>query len=151
MARQDNITAQERMGKAIASGDLDVFDEIMAPDVVDHDPAPDQGPGPDGFKGFFTTMRTAFPDLQVEVDHMVADDENVAIAYRVVGTHQGEFQGVEPTGERIEVRGMQIGRFANGQIVERWGSSDELGIMQEIGASPQQKGALGRMADKLGS
>ena len=66
-------------------------------------------------------------------------------------THQGEFQGVEPTGDRIEVRGIQIGRFENAKIVERWGSSDELGIMQQIGGSPQQKGVLGRMADKLGS
>ena len=46
---------------------------------------------------------------------------------------------------------MQIGRFENAKIVERWGSSDELGIMQQIGGSPQQKGVLGRMADKLGS
>ena len=133
MARQDNITAQERMGKAIASGDLDVFDEIMAPDVVDHDPAPDQGPGPDGFKGFFTTMRTAFPDLQVEVDHMVADDENVAIAYRVVGTHQGEFQGIAPTGRRVEARGVQLARFEDGRMVERWGSSDEKGLVAQLG------------------
>ena len=40
------------------------------------------------------------------------------------------------TGKPIEVRGMQIGRFENGKMVERWGSSDELGILKQIGAVP---------------
>ncbi len=133
MSRQDNIAAQERMGEAINNGDLDVLDEVMAPGVIDHDPAPDQGPGPQGFKDFFTTMRAAFPDLQVEVDHMVADDDNVAFAYRVSGTHQGDFQGVAPTGKRMEARGMQISRFEDGKIVERWGATDEAGIMAQLG------------------
>ncbi|CAN5479293.1 hypothetical protein BH18ACT1_BH18ACT1_03810 [soil metagenome] len=106
------------MGEAIANGDLDVFDEIMAPDVVDNDPAPDQGPGPEGFKSFFRTMRTAFPDLQFEVDQLVADDDNVAIAYRIKGTH-GDFQGVAPTGRKVVARGVQIACFAEGRIVER--------------------------------
>ena len=56
------------------------------------------------------------------------------MAYTLTGTHDGEFMGVAPTGKKIEINGIQIGRFENGKIVERWGSSDELGIMQQIGA-----------------
>ena len=67
---------------------------------------------------------------------MVADDENVAIAYMLAGIHQGDFQGVPSSGRRIEVRGMQIARFREGRMVERWGSSDELGILKQIGAAP---------------
>jgi len=133
MAKQENITAQQRMGEAINSGDLDALDDVMSPDVVDHDPAPDQGAGPEGFKQFFTMMRSAFPDLHVEVEHLVADDENVAFAYRVTGTHEGDFQGIAPTGKRIAARGLQISRFADGRITERWGSSDEAGIMKQLG------------------
>lgn len=125
----------------------------MAPDTVDNDPAPGQGRGPEGFKTFFGTMRSAFPDFGVAVEQMVADDENVAIAYTVTGTHEGEFQGGAPTGNRISVRGCQIGRFQNGMLVERWGSSDELGIMQQIGAEPrtgeQDKGLMDRIRDGL--
>ena len=80
---------------------------------------------------------------------LVADDNHVCLAYTLTGTHEGEFQGVAPTGNKIEVRGVQIGRFENGQIVERWGSTDELGLMQQIGAGPKPKGALGKLADKL--
>jgi len=132
MSREQNQQTQEKLAGAAMSGDLDAFDDVFAPDVVDHDPAPDQGPGPDGFKQFFATMRTAFPDLNIEVQHMVEDDDNIAIAYTLTGTHDGEFEGNAPTGKAIEVRGMQIARFEDGKIKERWGSSDELGIMKQL-------------------
>ena len=136
MSQQDNITATKQFGEAVNSGNLNVFHDVMAPAVVDHDPAPEQGPGPEGFMHFFSVFRTAFPDLNIIVDHMVTDDDNVAIAYTVTGTHQGDFLGVPATGRRISARGMQIARFQNGQIVERWGSSDQLGILQQIGVNP---------------
>ena len=133
MSKDQNIAAQQRMGEAINAGDLDALDEVMSPDVVDHDPAPDHPAGTQGFKEFFTTMRTAFPDLHVDVEHLVADDENVAFAYRITGTHQGEFQGIAPTGQRVDARGVQISRFVDGRITERWGSSDEAGIIKQLG------------------
>lgn len=64
---------------------------------------------------------------------MVTDDDNVAFAYTVTGTHQGDFMGVPATGRQVSARGMQIGRFENGKLVERWGSSDELGILKQLG------------------
>lgn len=73
---------------------------------------------------------------------MVVDDENVAFAYTLTGTHQGEFLGVAATGKRIQVRGLQIGRFESGQIVERWGSTDQLTILQQIGAAPGKEPGL---------
>lgn len=150
MGQQDNIAATKRFGEAINSGDLEALREVMAPNVVDHDPAPGQGPGPDGFIGFFTTFRTAFPDLAVAVEHMVADESNVAIAYTVTGTHDGDFMGVAPTGRKVTARGMQIARFENGKIVERWGSSDELGILKQLGVEPgATAGGLRGILNKL--
>lgn len=135
MSREQNLTTQERLGEAINSGNLDAFTEIFAPNVVDHDPAPDQGPGPEGFQSFFSTVSAAFPDAQLELDTMVADEDNIAIAYRLRGTHQGDFMGVAPTGKSIEARGVQIARFEDGMIVERWGSTNELGILQQLGVT----------------
>jgi len=63
----------------------------------------------------------------------VADDDSVALAYTITGTHQGEFMGLAPTGRKISARGVQIARFQNGKLVERWGSSDQLGILQQLG------------------
>ena len=135
MAREENIAAQEKFAEGVVSGNLDVIAEVMAPDVVDHDPAPFQGPGPQGFKDFFSTMRSAFPNMNIEPEHMTATDDDVAIAYTLTGTHEGEFQGVAPTGKTISVRGVQIARFnEDARIVERWGSSDELCILQQLNA-----------------
>lgn len=134
MSKQTNIETQQKFGEAINTGQLEKFRELMTANVLDHDPAPNQGPGPEGFIKFFTMFRTAFPDLQVSVEHMVADDESVSIAYTVTGTHQGDFMGIAPTNKSIKARGVQIARFEDGKIAERWGSSDELGILKQIGA-----------------
>ncbi|MGB3801885.1 MAG: ester cyclase [Lewinella sp.] len=128
-----NVEAQKKFGEAVNTGKLEMIRDVVAQDAKDHDPAPDQGPGPQGFIDFFTMMRTAFPDLKLEVDHMVTDADNVSFAYRVSGTHKGDFMGVSPTGKSFKVRGLQIGRFENGKLKERWGSSDELGILKQLG------------------
>ena len=137
MSQQDNIKAQQQFGEAVNSGNLNALRDIVAPNAVDHDPAPDQGLGPEGFIKFFAMMRSAFPDLKIAVEHMVADEDNVAFAYTITGTHSNDFLGVPATGHQISARGMQITRFENGKQVERWGSSDELGILQQIGAAPK--------------
>lgn len=94
------------------------------------------GPGPAGFEDFFTTIGGAFPDAKIAAESLVADDEYVCVAYTLSGTHEGEFHGVAPTGKQIKVRGMQIARFEDAKIVERWGSTDELGLLQQLGAAP---------------
>lgn len=136
MAEKDNIAKLEQMGgECIAKKDLSVFGEIWADDCVDHDPAPGQGQGSAGLKQFWTDFLAAFPDLSIEVDDMVATDDRLALAYRVSGTHKGAFMGIDPTGRSMEIRGLQLSRHdQDGKIVERWGSSDVLGIMQQIGA-----------------
>ena len=136
MSKTDNLAAQEHLAQNINSGEVALAVEAFAVDAVDHDPAPGQAPGREGFKAFFTELTTAFPDAHIEPAHLVADDEHVAIAYTLTGTHNGEFNGVAPTGKTIKVRGVQIGRFEDGKIVERWGSSDELGILKQLGADP---------------
>lgn len=135
MSQQDNIAATQRLGEAVNSGNLEVLREVFAPSVIDRDPASDQEPGPEGFIHFFTSFRDAFPDLNISVEQLVADEDNVAIAYTITGTHQGDFLGIPATGRPIKARGLQIARFQNGQIVERWGSSDQLGILQQLGAN----------------
>ena len=135
MSKEANIATAKKMGEAINKGNLEEFNDVFAADVKDHDPAPDQGKGPQGFIGFFPQFRHAFPDLKIAVEHMVADEDNVAIAYTMTGTQEGPFQGIPATGKKVEARGMQIAKFnSDAKITERWGSSDEMGIMQQIGA-----------------
>jgi steroid delta-isomerase-like uncharacterized protein len=136
MGVEENKKAQEKFGEAINSGNLEKIRNLVSQDVKDHDPAPNQSPGPQGYIDFFTMMRNAFPDMQVEVETMVANQDKVAFAYTLTGTHKGDFMGVSSTGKKIKARGMQISRFEIGKMVERWGSSDELGILEQIGVNP---------------
>lgn len=139
MSQEANIATTKKMGEAVNKGNLDVLNEVFAPSVVDHDPAPDQGKGPEGFIKFFTQLRTAFPDLKIAVEEMVAADDKVAFAYTITGTQDGPFQGIPATGKKIKARGMQLAKYNNdGRITERWGSSDEAGILQQIGASDRK-------------
>ena len=135
MSKEQNLETTKKLGDAVSSGNLQALKDIFSADVIEHDPAPGQGSGPEGFIKFFTMMRTAFPDLKVTVDHIVQDDNNLAMAYKIHGTHKGDFMGIAPTGKTFEARGMQIGRYENGKIVERWGSSDELGLVKQLGAT----------------
>jgi steroid delta-isomerase-like uncharacterized protein len=134
MSQQENIAAQNRIAQAINEGNFDILRQGFTANVKEHDPAPGQKPGPDGFVEFFRAVRAAFPDFKLSADHMVANADNVALAYTMTGTHRGTFQGIVPTGKRIQARGMMIARFEGGKIAERWGSSDELGILKQLGA-----------------
>jgi steroid delta-isomerase-like uncharacterized protein len=134
MSKQINIKAQTKFGEAINSGNLEVMNDLVAPNAIENDPAPGQDKGAQGYIDFFTKLRTAFPDLKIEVEQLVADDENVAFAYTMTGTHKGDFNGIPATHKKVKARGLQISRFEDGKMVERWGSSDELGILKQLGA-----------------
>ncbi len=156
MSEEDNKAAVQRMGEeAFNKGNLEVLDELVAPDVVDHDPAPGQPDGREGIKQFVSTLRTAFPDLQMAVENMVAEGDYVTFNYTIYGTHQGEFMGIEPTGNQVSVRAMEMVRIADGQIVDRWGNTDQLGLLEQLGALPpigqqeEEKGLADKAKDKL--
>ena len=147
MSKEQNIQTQVKWGEAVVSGNLELLRDLVSPSAIEHDPGPTQGPGAQGYIDLFTEMRAAFPDLKLTPEHLTADDDSVALAYTVEGTHQGEFQGIAPTGKRIKARGVQIARFVDGKLVERWGSSDELGILKQLGVEPKPKTGI---LEKLG-
>lgn len=135
MSKEQNTKAQERLGELLANHDVEHLDEVFDTNVVDHDPAPGQAAGVEGIKQFWTGFFTAFPDAALSPETLVADDDNVVVAFTITGTHDGPLMGVQPTGKSISVRGIQIGRFEGGKLVERRGATDQLGILQQIGAA----------------
>ncbi len=142
MSKEQNLQAQTQFGEAINTGNLELMRTLVSPSVVEHDPGPQQGPGAQGYIDLFSEMRAGFSDLQATPEHITADEDTVAMAYTITGTHDGEFQGIAPTGKTIKARGVQIARFKDGQMVERWGSSDELGILKQLGAEPKKPGGI---------
>jgi steroid delta-isomerase-like uncharacterized protein len=129
-----NIEAQRKIVDAVNSGKLETLRELIDPTVVDHDPAENQEPGPDGYIRFFGELKNSFSHLKIEIKHLMADEHCVAIAYKMTGVHTGKFLHVPASGHTIIVRGVQIARFYGGRMVERWGALDELGILEQLGA-----------------
>jgi steroid delta-isomerase-like uncharacterized protein len=138
MSTEDNKAATRRFFEEVWSqGNLTVVDELCAPNFIYHTPL---GPihGLEGFKQFANMYRTAFPDVRVQIEDQIAEEDRVATRWVASGTHEGELMGIAPTGNRVTVAGMTIDRIANGQVVETWDNYDALGMMQQIGAIPSE-------------
>ncbi|WP_306052487.1 ester cyclase [Natronococcus wangiae] len=128
-------------------GSLETIDELFAESFVLHDPSSaDEPRGRDDYREYVETYRAAFPDLEYTVETVIAEDDIAALRYTAHGTHEGELLGLEPTGERVSVSGMEMYRVEDGKIVEMWTSYDALGLFQELGVVPPLED-LGRAAD----
>jgi steroid delta-isomerase-like uncharacterized protein len=139
---EDNKAIARRFFECFGEGDLDGFDEIIAPDAVDHDPYnPNAEEGLEGLKKTVAMYREAFPDLSFTVDDQVAEGDRVATRWTGTGTMKGELMGLEPNGKQSTVTGIAIDRIENGKVVETWGNWDTLGLMQNIGAIPEEEAA----------
>jgi predicted ester cyclase len=117
-----------------------VLDELIAPSFVIYDAPPAMEHGPEGFRQVVALFRTAFPDLHVTFEAEFAESDFVIHRGYVTGTHQGEFQGIPPTGKQVKVKTLDIWRVANGQAVENWLQMDMLGLMQQLGVVPSPAG-----------
>ena len=135
--------AYEVLNKASSTARWDLLDEVIAADAVDHNPAPGQGAGLDGIKRSFAEFRAAFPDLQFTVEDMLAEGNRVACRVTIRATHTGDFQGRAPTGKPVVQTGIDILRFAEGKVVERWGEFDTLGLLQQLGVVPPPRNPIG--------
>lgn len=115
-------------------GDFAVIDDIFAEDSIDHVPlVPMEVRGPQGHKQLVNAFRSTFPDLEMEIDEMIAEGSFVAHRVIIRGTHDGDFVGIEPTGKEVEISGMVFTRFEDGKIVESWANFDALGVLQQLG------------------
>lgn len=105
-------------------GDLGAADRDVRADFVDHAAPPGTPPGPESVKGWITMVRDGFPDIEVVEEHSIANGDMVAVLACWRGTHDGPFLGMEPTGRRVEMRGMVLWRVEDGQLAERWAVLD---------------------------
>jgi len=116
--------------------DWAAFDELNAPDFVNLSAPPGVPADLEGGKMFLGAFVKAFPDSHVTIDEMIAEGDRVATKKTMTGTHTGEFNGIEPTGKRIEIQYADILRLRDGQIIEHWLSMDQLRFMQQLGVIP---------------
>jgi predicted ester cyclase len=90
--------------------------------------------GPELYRALADGTREAFPDATFAIEDTVAAGDRVALRWTMTGTHEGASFGVEPTGRRVELVGIEIDRFEEGLLAESWVQSDQLGLMERVGA-----------------
>ena len=120
-------------------GRLDVADDVLAANYIEHPSTPDSSKkdephGPDVMKRFVQMFRGAFPDMIFTIEHMVAEDDKVAIHLVGRGTHQGELHGLPATGKRVTIGGAAIHRIEDNKIVETYQVVDRLSLREQLGA-----------------
>ena len=130
--------ARRFMDEVWNKGNLDFVDQVTAPSFVSHDRASPEnsGGGAEGVRRFAEMYRSAFPDIQMTVEDVIAEGDKVVTRWTVRATHQGELMGIPPSGNRVAVTGISIDRLEGGKFVETWSNYDALGMMQQIGAMP---------------
>jgi len=135
----DNKQVMSRFYDEMNAGNTAIIDELVAEDVVEHDP---MAPTPDreGVRQFFAMARGAFPDLRFQVLHMVGEGDLVIAHCLIEGTHEGDFMGIAPTHRPISVPAVDIVRFRDGRAVEHWGVTDSGVMMQQLGLAPAPGG-----------
>ena len=140
MSAGENKALVRRYAEEVLNqSNLDLFDEIFAPDFVQYGADPDQVSGVEDLRQFFIMLRCGFPDFQVTIEDLfAAEGDKVVLRFTFRGTHQGAFMGVAPTGKQVTMTGIDIFHIADGKIVELWNEEDVLGMMQQLGMFPEQ-------------
>jgi steroid delta-isomerase-like uncharacterized protein len=122
------------------NGNSNAFDQVLAPDFVGHDTTRPID-YPDGinratFKQLFALFHAAFPNATIAEQDMVAEANKVVLRYTLTATHTGQFMGIAPKQPPTEITVGGMALFVindNGQIAESWVSSDDLGMMYQLG------------------
>jgi steroid delta-isomerase-like uncharacterized protein len=117
-------------------GNMALLDEFWAPNYINHDPTNPEVRDLEGFKQWVIAARTAFPDLNVTIDDLIAEGDKVVTRWTVRGTHKGEFGKIPATGKQVMFTGITISRFVDGKTVESWWNDDDLGLLQQLGVIP---------------
>lgn len=136
MPQDEKAVAIRLIEEVWNEGNLDLIDELIAEDHVDHDPARAGMPGGrEGTRTFVEMYRAAFPDLRFEIEDVIGERDLVAIRWRATGTNQGPLLGMPPTEKRVSVTGIAIDRIADGKVAESWANWDALGMLGQLGVS----------------
>ena len=127
-------TVRRAIDEGWNEGNLEAIDELFAADFVEHQAG--IGPGREGVKGSIQILRTAFPDLHLTFEDIIAEGDMVWVRLSAGGTHAGVFMGLPGTGRQIELTVIDILRVVDGRLVEHWGVADRFSVAQQIGLFP---------------
>jgi steroid delta-isomerase-like uncharacterized protein len=140
MSTEDNKALTRRLIEEVWNqGNLALIDELYATTFSHHDPDFPTFQTREGYKQWLSEARTAFPDLHLTFDEMIAEGEYVAGRWTFRGTNTGDMETpmhIPATGRQVTITGITISRVATGKVVEDWHQGDMMGFMQQLGLIP---------------
>jgi steroid delta-isomerase-like uncharacterized protein len=141
MSLQENKAIVQRiLSEFWQKGNVAVLDELLAADCINHEQSNPELRGKEACKQWATDVRVAnrqgFPDFEITVEDMVAEDDKVVKRFVFQGTHSGQFAGIPPTGKRVTMRGITLYRLTQGRVSEIYWNYDVFGLLQQVGAIP---------------
>ncbi|MDQ4078079.1 MAG: ester cyclase [Chloroflexota bacterium] len=139
MSTEDNKAIIRRWVDAWNTQNVAAVDDFVTPDYVRHDPNVPEVRGPAAEKQLMTMFLSAFPDLHLTIEDLVAEGDRVVMRLMARGTHQGQLLGIPPTNRHIAISSLEIFRLAGGKITEQWVTMDALGMLQQLGAIPMPR------------
>ena len=129
---ENKRVVRRRMEERFSAGRIEVADELIAEDYVEHAPLPGQAPGLRGLKQALPRFWAAFPDFRLSVEDLIAEGDRVVVRSTATATHRGSFCGVPPTGLRVRWTAIDIIRLADGKQVEHWGNQETLEVLHQF-------------------
>lgn len=133
--QEQNKELSRRFRAECDNGNWPVVEELVSPTFVFHAPgvvALDRTSMVQMLRVFYG----AFPDLHHTFEDFIAEGDKVAVRFTLSGTHEGDFQGLPPTGKTVSFSGSVVDRFEDGKLVEHWSLTDDLGLRQQLGVIP---------------
>jgi predicted ester cyclase len=112
------------------------IDEMLHPDVIGHGLTDENGEeikGIEAFRAFYRQFRNAFPDIYIEIEQTIAEENMLMAICHCTATHTGEGFLVPPTGRKVDFMGSCTVRIENDQIVESWNHFDFLTVTVQLG------------------
>jgi len=117
-------------------GSLAPVRELMHPDLIDHNPLPGTASGREGYEQTIGIFRAGLSDMRMQMLHQLVEGDTAVDHWAATAVHTGPFAGVPATGKTLSMHGLNIGRFENGVIVERWAQVNMMDLLQQLGAVP---------------
>ena len=138
MSLEENKNIVRRYQEAYDTNNLDLLDEVVAPDLRSTAPTyPGMPSGLELAKQAHKVTLAVFPDFKQAIIELIAEGDRVVMRFRATGSHSGApLMGMPPSGKKFDIVGISIFRIANGKIAEHWASEDQLGLMQQVGLLP---------------
>jgi predicted ester cyclase len=121
------------MYDALNTRQLDRLDDVIAPHARFHLAHLPEPLGRDQVKADMAAYQTAFPDLEITIEEVVASGDHAAVRLVAHGAHQGEFGGIDPTQRTIAVTETDFLHLEGGQVVEAWVLYDQFSLMAQLG------------------